>query len=109
MTRGTIKTWYLVHKWTSLICTAFLLMLCVTGLPLIFEEEIDGWFNPPAAMATLPADTPSLSLDAILDRAAKAAPGEVPLYQLRRRAADRLRHHRSDARCGSRGDAFPRL
>jgi uncharacterized iron-regulated membrane protein len=80
MTRGTIKTWYLVHKWTSLICTAFLLMLCVTGLPLIFEEEIDGWFNPPAAMATLPADTPSLSLDAILDRAAKATPGEVPLY-----------------------------
>ena len=80
MTRGTIKAWYLVHKWTSLICTAFLLTLCVTGLPLIFEEEIDGWINPPAPMATLPAGTPSLSLDTILARAAKAAPGEVPLY-----------------------------
>ncbi|MEG8016485.1 PepSY domain-containing protein [Sphingomonas sp. LR55] len=49
-------------------------MLCVTGLPLIFEEEIDGWLNPPAPMATLPANTPSLSLDTILARAAKAAP-----------------------------------
>ncbi len=80
MTRGTIKTWYLVHKWTSLICTAFLLMLCVTGLPLIFDEEIDGWLDPPAPMVTLPADTPSLSLDTILARAAKTAPGEIPLY-----------------------------
>ena len=40
MTRGTIQAWYLVHKWTSLVCTLFLLMLCVTGLPLIFHHEI---------------------------------------------------------------------
>ncbi|MGW8281305.1 PepSY-associated TM helix domain-containing protein [Sphingomonas aurantiaca] len=80
MTRGTIKTWYLVHKWTSLICTAFLLMLCVTGLPLIFQDEIDGWLNPPAPMATMPAGTPSLPLDAILKRAAVTAPGDIPLY-----------------------------
>ncbi|HXH16518.1 MAG TPA: PepSY-associated TM helix domain-containing protein [Sphingomonas sp.] len=80
MTRGTIKTWYLVHKWTSLICTAFLLMLCVTGLPLIFHEEIDGWIDPPAPMATLPAGTPALSLDAILNRAAVQSPGNIPLY-----------------------------
>lgn len=36
----TIRSWYLVHKWTSLVCTAFLLLLCLTGLPLIFHEEI---------------------------------------------------------------------
>ncbi len=41
MTSSTIRIWYLVHKWTSLICTAFLLMLCLTGLPLIFHDEID--------------------------------------------------------------------
>ena len=34
MTRKAIKGWYLVHKWTSLICIAFLLLLCITGLPL---------------------------------------------------------------------------
>ena len=36
---STIKTWYLVHKWTSLVCTLFLLLLCVTGLPLVVEGE----------------------------------------------------------------------
>lgn len=36
-----MKTWYLVHKWTSLVCTSFLLLLCLTGLPLIFHHEID--------------------------------------------------------------------
>ncbi|MFP3941097.1 MAG: PepSY domain-containing protein, partial [Thermoanaerobaculia bacterium] len=41
MTRRTIKAWYLVHKWTSLVSMVFLLLLCVTGLPLIFHHEID--------------------------------------------------------------------
>ena len=39
MTAKTLRTWYLVHKWTSLISTIFLLMLCLTGLPLIFHER----------------------------------------------------------------------
>ena len=34
MQRSTIRAWFLAHKWTSIICTAFLLMLCLTGLPL---------------------------------------------------------------------------
>ena len=33
---NTLKLWFLVHKWTSLVCTVFLLLLCLTGLPLIF-------------------------------------------------------------------------
>ena len=41
MSRTTIRIWYLIHKWSSLIPTAFLLMLCVSGLPLIFHDEID--------------------------------------------------------------------
>lgn len=36
-----LKTWHWIHKWTSLMSTLFLLMLCVTGLPLIFMHEID--------------------------------------------------------------------
>ena len=35
------KAWWLIHKWTSLVCTIFLLLLCLTGLPLIFHEEIE--------------------------------------------------------------------
>lgn len=37
MRAKTIKTWHLVHKWTSLVCTLFLLMLCITGLPTDFS------------------------------------------------------------------------
>ncbi|MDG3581193.1 PepSY-associated TM helix domain-containing protein [Galbibacter pacificus] len=37
----TAKRWFSWHKWTSLICTIFLLLLCLTGLPLIFHEEIE--------------------------------------------------------------------
>ena len=36
-----IETWYAVHKWTSLICAIFLLLMCMTGLPLIFLQEIN--------------------------------------------------------------------
>lgn len=40
------QTWSWIHKWSSLVSTAFLLLLCITGLPLIFHEEIEhmpGW------------------------------------------------------------------
>ena len=41
LSASSIRGWYLVHKWTSLVSTLFLLMLCITGLPLIFYHEID--------------------------------------------------------------------
>lgn len=40
MTADTLRIWYLAHKWTSLVCTVFLLLLCLTGLPLIFSDEL---------------------------------------------------------------------
>ena len=45
MQQKTLRAWLFVHKWTSLISTLFLLMLCVTGLPLVFHHEIDEAFN----------------------------------------------------------------
>ena len=59
MTARSVKWWSLVHKWTSLICTLFLLMLCITGLPLIFHDEIDELFKSEASARDLPADTPA--------------------------------------------------
>ncbi|MHB9878078.1 PepSY-associated TM helix domain-containing protein [Pacificimonas sp. ICDLI1SI03] len=85
MTRGAIRGWYLVHKWTSLICTAFLLMLCITGLPLIFHGEIDELTGTPPAFG-MPGVGSSgtadglLSLDEMLGRALANRPGEVPVY-----------------------------
>lgn len=60
--RGVTR-WHIVHKWSSLICTVFVLMACFTGLPLVFSEEIDrferwiaGEVNPPDAAPTLSID-----------------------------------------------------
>jgi uncharacterized iron-regulated membrane protein len=80
MTRATVRAWYVVHKWTSVACTAFLLMLCVTGLPLIFHDEIDALFNARPAVAAAPPAAPLRSLDAVIATALAARPGEVGLF-----------------------------
>ncbi|WP_435203034.1 PepSY-associated TM helix domain-containing protein [Qipengyuania sp. 902] len=82
MSRETIKFWYLVHKWSSLIPMAFLLMLCVTGLPLIFHDEIDAAMADEAgsALAETPSAEGGLPLDAMLETALEQRPGEVPLF-----------------------------
>jgi uncharacterized iron-regulated membrane protein len=80
MTPQTIRRWSWLHTWSSLLCTLFLLMLCVTGLPLIFHDEIEHAFGPPAWTPANP-DGPLLTLDEILQTAMDARPGdEVPLY-----------------------------
>lgn len=85
MTRRTIKAWVTVHKWTSLVSTAFLLMLCITGLPLIFHDEID-WLTEERPTYGAPGVGSSgtapvlLPLDEMLARALANRPGEVPLY-----------------------------
>lgn len=83
MTRASIKAWYLVHKWTSLVCTLFLLMLCLTGLPLIFHDEIEQLtgehteLTGPASSSNAPGLLP---LDTMLAKALAERPGEVPLF-----------------------------
>ena len=51
----TIRIWSKVHTWTSLISTVFLLLLCITGLPLIFHHEIDHLLYEEVEPAKLPA------------------------------------------------------
>ncbi|MFA5495775.1 MAG: PepSY domain-containing protein [Porticoccaceae bacterium] len=73
-----IKLWFLIHKWTSLICTLFMLLLCITGLPLIFHHEIDHALMPePDAVAP---GTPAPSIDGLVGRAQAARPDEVVAY-----------------------------
>jgi uncharacterized iron-regulated membrane protein len=79
MNRGTIRAWYLVHKWTSLVCTAFLLLLCVTGLPLVFHHEIDELTGAHSEIEGA-HDAPLLSLDQIMAKALASRPGEVGLF-----------------------------
>jgi uncharacterized iron-regulated membrane protein len=80
MTQRAVQIWYLIHKWTSLVCTAFLLLLCVTGLPLIFAEEIAHLTGAEPELSVRPADAGPVNLDLLIDRARARYPGEQPLF-----------------------------
>lgn len=67
MKQKTFRNWYLVHKWTSLVCTVFILMLCITGLPLIFHHEIDHWLGYSADVPEIVADSAQADADADVD------------------------------------------
>ena len=80
MKSKTIRRWSFIHTWTSLICTAFLLMLALTGLPLIFHHEIDHLLGDAPQVKALPADTPTLDLQQLVRAAEAHRPGEVMQY-----------------------------
>src|SRR5262245_44899658 len=72
-----LRRWYFIHKWSSLISTLFLLMLCITGLPLIFYEEIDhalGYSIEPPVRSGV---TAWADLDDIVRKAAERRPGHA--------------------------------
>lgn len=80
MSPAALRRWSWVHKWSSLVCTLFMLLLCLTGLPLIFSHEIDHLVGDEVEMPALPAGTPHVSLDRIVAAAEAHHPGLVPLY-----------------------------
>lgn len=43
MSARAVRIWYKIHRWTSIVSTVFLLMLCITGLPLVFYHDILHW------------------------------------------------------------------
>ena len=79
MRSETIRAWAFVHRWTSLVSTCFLLMLCITGLPLIFHDEIEAALNPDEWRPANPGGA-HLTLDEILAIALSQRPGEAPIY-----------------------------
>ena len=82
MMNGTksLRRWSWIHKWSSIVCTIFMLMLCITGLPLIFHEEIDELLHQEVAPAAVPAGTAKANLDAALAGAMAKFPGEAPHF-----------------------------
>ncbi|QCT98116.1 PepSY domain-containing protein [Stutzerimonas degradans] len=80
MQARTLRGWGWVHKWSSLVCTLFILLLCLTGLPLIFSHEIEHLTGSESAAPPMPAGTPHIALDRVAAEAVKAYPGLVPLY-----------------------------
>ncbi|EGO65271.1 PepSY-associated TM helix domain-containing protein [Acetonema longum] len=70
-----MRYWYSIHKWSSLICALVMLMLCITGLPLIFHDELeDALYGRPHLAAQ-----PSLYKDP--DTLVAAAAAKYPAYK----------------------------
>lgn len=76
----TIRRWSLVHTWTSLISTLFLLLLALTGLPLIFHHEIDHLLGDAPELREVTSETPHLDLQQLVQAAERHRPGEVVQY-----------------------------
>lgn len=73
----SIKKWAWVHKWSSLVCTAFMLLLCLTGLPLIFSHEIDHLLgNEIEAPANQINNSPAI-LDRVIQNANEIYPNRL--------------------------------
>ena len=80
MRTTTIRRWSFVHTWTSLICTLFLLMLAITGLPLIFHHELEHLLGEAPELREMPANTPHLDLQQLVSAAERHRPDEVVQY-----------------------------
>lgn len=75
-----IRTWSALHKWSSLVCTVFMLLLCLTGLPLIFHHELEHVLGTEVEVPQLPSGTPHISLDRVLEIARAKYPDRVVQY-----------------------------
>jgi len=78
MSNRSLKIWIWLHKWNSLVCTVFILVLCLTGL------------------LEMPEGMPLKSLDEALQTALNTYPGEQGLFMsfdVGRTGADRTDAH----------------
>lgn len=73
----TIKVWSKIHTWTSLASTAFMLLLCITGLPLIFNHELSHALYDEVEPAQMAADAPKANLDTVVANGLAKMPGHA--------------------------------
>lgn len=77
LSRSSVKVWSKIHTWTSIISTVFLLLLCITGLPLIFNHELNHALYDEVEPAQLSAATPPANLDTIVQNGLARSPGDA--------------------------------
>lgn len=80
MKASTVRAWSAVHTWTSLVCTLFLLMLCLTGLGMIWIGELDAKFAGHPAPGPVPSAIGTPDLTRMLADAERRTPGEKVTY-----------------------------
>jgi uncharacterized iron-regulated membrane protein len=112
MKAATLRVWSWLHKWSSLVSTVFLLLLCITGLPLIFHEEIEHAFEPPPQAtgevvgASQPGGAPSL--DDLVAHALWQARGEHVNFVLIEREDELVQVGTSPSRQPTPGEGHTR-
>ncbi|MDQ7990525.1 MAG: PepSY domain-containing protein [Candidatus Dactylopiibacterium sp.] len=90
MSPRAMRTWTWLHKWSSLVCTLFMLLLCLTGLPLIFHHEIGELLGTEAHAPEMAADAPRVSLDRVMEVARARHPGKGGMFASQERDDDRV-------------------
>lgn len=75
MASRTLGAWRWAHTWSSLVCTVFMLLLCLTGLPLIFSHEIA---HLTGKAVDLPPDAAPAGTLASLDAVVAAGQARLP-------------------------------
>ena len=84
MSPNKLRLWSWIHKWSSLVCTVFMLLLCLTGLPLIYHHEIGHLLGTDVEAPALPAaqweNAPRGNIDAVLASAKELYPNKIAMY-----------------------------
>ena len=84
MSNQSLRRWSWIHKWSSLVCTVFMLLLCLTGLPLIYHHEIGHLLGndveAPALAPELAANPPRANLDDVIAAGKALYPGKIMMY-----------------------------
>lgn len=69
-----LRRWAWLHKWSSLVCTPFMLLLCITGLPLIFHHEILHLTGAEVEAPVMDSVAPKADMDALVAAARQNHP-----------------------------------
>jgi len=85
MSPVSLRRWSWIHKWSSLVCTVFMLLLCLTGLPLIYHHEIGQMLGNEVEAPALPAARAGAAparadLDRVIAAAKARYPDKVMMY-----------------------------
>ena len=75
-----LRRWAWVHKWSSLVCTPFMLLLCITGLPLIFHHEIGHLMGTEVEAPVIDPAAPKADMNDMIDAARQSHPGLLVQY-----------------------------
>ncbi|WP_426338688.1 PepSY-associated TM helix domain-containing protein [Pseudoduganella sp. S-14] len=80
MSPKNTRLWAWIHKWSSLVCTLFMLLLCLTGLPLIYHHEIGHVMGYETEAPQMPANAPKANIDDIIAAGKALYPGKIMMY-----------------------------